>query len=209
MTGIENKLITLKLNRLWQVVGVSIVADALVDLCAGFNSFALDINYYIDHETRKPDFSQVISMIPTDWDTWITLPVREWDFAIHSPTLEVRVPTVLIAKNYADMPLKSPIHPSKRGVYVRDNGVDQYTGKKLSVRESSIDHIIPVSKGGKHRWDNVALTHKTINYQKGNRFNHEVGLKLLRKPIQPGPVPVSVYIDEPKHIDWNHFLLKK
>ena len=32
----------------------------------------------------------------------------------------------------------------------------------------SIDHIIPLSKGGLHRWDNVQLAHRSCNRMKGN-----------------------------------------
>lgn len=32
----------------------------------------------------------------------------------------------------------------------------------------SIDHVIPVSKGGTHTWDNVKLAHRICNTEKGN-----------------------------------------
>ena len=35
----------------------------------------------------------------------------------------------------------------------------------------SIDHIIPLSKGGLHRWDNVQLAHRKCNREKGNGEN--------------------------------------
>jgi len=35
----------------------------------------------------------------------------------------------------------------------------------------SIDHITPVSKGGRHTPDNVQLTHKICNNHKGNGIN--------------------------------------
>jgi 5-methylcytosine-specific restriction endonuclease McrA len=35
----------------------------------------------------------------------------------------------------------------------------------------SIDHITPVSKGGRHTASNVQLTHKICNNHKGNGFN--------------------------------------
>lgn len=34
----------------------------------------------------------------------------------------------------------------------------------------SIDHIIPISLGGLHSWDNVQLAHRICNSRKGNRF---------------------------------------
>ncbi|MFC9724785.1 HNH endonuclease [Bacillus cereus] len=34
----------------------------------------------------------------------------------------------------------------------------------------SIEHIIPVSKGGTHTWDNVKLDHRKCNYLKSNEM---------------------------------------
>lgn len=34
----------------------------------------------------------------------------------------------------------------------------------------SIDHMIPLSKGGTHTWDNVQLSHRDCNSSKGNRY---------------------------------------
>jgi 5-methylcytosine-specific restriction endonuclease McrA len=36
-------------------------------------------------------------------------------------------------------------------------------------RDQSLDHIVPVSKGGKNVWSNFQLTHEKCNKSKGNR----------------------------------------
>lgn len=33
----------------------------------------------------------------------------------------------------------------------------------------SIDHVIPISKGGRHSWDNVKLAHRLCNSVKSNK----------------------------------------
>ena len=38
----------------------------------------------------------------------------------------------------------------------------------------SIDHIIPVSRGGTHTWDNVQLAHRYCNSIKSNKLVDEV-----------------------------------
>lgn len=69
-------------------------------------------------------------------------------------------------------------------VYNRDNGVcylcgdgckwDDYTersGVRITGRlYPSIDHIVPLSKGGKHSWDNVRLAHHWCNAKKGTNL---------------------------------------
>jgi 5-methylcytosine-specific restriction endonuclease McrA len=208
MTDIANKAITLKLNKNWAPVGYSIVSKAIVDLCAGETCFAVDMDY-----ARFPDgtvnFAQPTLMRPVDWDEWITLPVREWDIEISSPSITIRVPTVIIAKNYGKMPICSfKGKPNKRAIWKRDRGIDQYTGKRLKEEEATLDHVLPRSRGGKTKWDNIVLAHKHINWRKGNKTNEEAGLKLLHVPKAPDPVPMSALINEAKHPDWEPFLFK-
>jgi 5-methylcytosine-specific restriction endonuclease McrA len=206
MTDIANKLVVLKLNKNWMPCGMSIVSKALVDLCAGEACMAIDIDYARDNE-NNPIFNNPINMRPVNWDEWITLPVREWDLKINSPSITIRVPTVIIAKNYSKMPIFNfRGKPNKRQIFKRDNGVDQYTGKKLKDDDATIDHVIPKSKGGHSTWNNLVLTHKHLNWKKGNRLNEEVGLHLIKIPKAPAPVPAYALIKEARHIDWKHFL---
>lgn len=76
-------------------------------------------------------------------------------------------------------------HITLREVFLRDKGVCQIcgmpvswndvtkdsSGRKLYVndRYPSIDHIVPLAKGGTHTWDNVQLAHKICNSRKGDR----------------------------------------
>lgn len=62
-------------------------------------------------------------------------------------------------------------------VYDRDNGVCQMCGEHLSFdchyndgKYPTIDHIVPLSKGGLHRWDNVQLLCRTCNIAKSDSY---------------------------------------
>lgn len=213
MTGIENKLICLNLNANWQPVGFKTVKDAIVDLCGADShgkptSLAIDIDYEID-ANGDPILDEAKSMNPVTWSEWMTLPVRSWDLSINTPTRMIRVPTVIIATNFTKMPVKSfKGKPSKDAIYNRDGGVCQYTGKKVDRHSATVDHVVPRSKGGEDTWTNLVLCSKDVNSKKGNRMNNEVGLKLLKQPVAPSPVPMYALIKDAKHIDWNHFLIK-
>jgi 5-methylcytosine-specific restriction endonuclease McrA len=37
----------------------------------------------------------------------------------------------------------------------------------------SIDHILPLSKGGAHTWDNIMLAHRQCNWLKGDHESFE------------------------------------
>ena len=61
------------------------------------------------------------------------------------------------------------------GVYRRDKGVCRGCGRFLEFGENpnadgypSIDHIIPIAKGGLHRWDNVQLMCRKCNWLKSD-----------------------------------------
>ena len=211
MNNVANKLICLNLNSNWQPVGFKTVKDAIVDLCGSESygkpsTLALNIEYELD-DNGQPIFDEAKSMNPVSWDEWMMLPIRPWDLSINSPTRSIRVPTVIIATNFNKMPIKTfKGKPSKDGIWNRDQGICQYTGKKLTKDQSTIDHVIPRSKGGGDTWTNMVVCEKDLNSKKGNKLNSEIGIKLRKDPIEPNPMPVSALIREAKHHTWKHFL---
>jgi 5-methylcytosine-specific restriction endonuclease McrA len=211
MNTVANKLICLNLNANWQPVGFKTVKDAIVDLCGAESygkpsTLALDIDYELD-DNGQPIFDEAKSMNPVSWEEWMNLPIRPWDLTINSPTKSIRVPTVIIATNFNKMPIKSfKGKPSKDGIWNRDQGVCQYTGRKLTKDQSTIDHVVPRSKGGLDTWTNLVLCDKSLNSKKGNKLNSELGLKLKRDPYEQSPTPMSALIREAKHHTWKHFL---
>jgi len=94
-------------------------------------------------------------------------------------------------------------------LFIRDNGTNAYTGEELDYAESTIDHVIPRSRGGEDTYENTVLTSKEINNRKGNKLNKEVGLTLLINPYNPKPIKVSQTIRKARHHDWKHFLVSK
>ena len=128
------------------------------------------------------------------------------DNAVNTPRGPVRVPTVIVAANYAKVPLRRPRFGA-RGIWERDGGVCQYTGRKLAPKEGNIDHVVPRSRGGKTSWDNCVLAHREVNSRKANRLPHEAGLRLRKQPVAPRVVPASVLIRNHHGVrDWEHFL---
>lgn len=207
--NIVDKHTVLKLNSNWQVVGTSTIADAIIDMVAGISGRGVDIHYVINPD-GTPDLTQAEYMNPVSWEDWIQLPVMPWHDAIHSPKLTIRAPTVMVALNCDKMPKKKFRNtPSREGVWIRDGGICQYTGKKLSKNDASVDHIQPRSRGGRDVWTNVVITSKELNREKGNNLNKEVGLHLLKQPVRPSDIPLCLTIREARHPDWEHFLVVK
>ncbi len=193
MIDILNQPTVLVLNRLWQAIHVKTPAEAFCML-GSEAALALDI-------------SEDGNFLPTNWRDWIALPVRACDQAVNTPRGPVRVPTVLIAVNYAKVPLRRPRF-GVRGIWERDAGICQYSGRKLDRHDGNIDHVVPRSRGGKTSWDNCVLAHRAINSRKADRLPHEAGLRLRKRPSAPRPLPMSVFIRNHHDIrDWQHFLV--
>jgi 5-methylcytosine-specific restriction endonuclease McrA len=182
----------LMLNRNWQAINSKTVEEIMPMIVTGVAT-ALDI----ESETL---------IRPVKWDEWITLPVRPQDDAIHTPKMTIRVPTVVAVVQYAKLPKRRP-KLNIQGLAARDGHTDQYTGKKLARDEMSIDHVMPRSRGGKHEWTNIALTAKKVNQAKKDKTPSEAGLKLLKEPKEPLPLPASAFLT-PTHPDHKIFLKK-
>jgi len=201
--GIEDKIICLCLNKLWQPIGVKSVREAFNELVSP-NCSALNI-IYKQNEDGSFDFNEVQEIQTLKWDAWIRLPVRPCDLEIRTSKLTLRVPTIIVSSRYADMPKKT-FNPTKNNIWLRDNGVCQYSGKKLKPEEANIDHPFPKSRGGPNTWENMVLCHKDINSKKGSRTPEEAGLKLIREPKAMKPLLACDAIKFSNHIDWSIFI---
>lgn len=205
MSDISQKAIVLKLNKNWQTVGVAVVQDTIVDLVSGVIE-AIDIGYELK-EDGTPDTNQYSYINPVSWEEWVKLPVRPWDLAIHSSKITIRVPTVVITKKYDKMPKKTfKGKPTKEALFFRDDRKDIYTGEEINIDEATIDHIVPLSRGGKDVFENTGLTTKTLNNLKGNRLNSEIGFIPKFKPTIPKEIPIWKTIRKLRHDDWKHFI---
>jgi 5-methylcytosine-specific restriction endonuclease McrA len=188
------KTTVLVLNRNWQAINIKTPADALSMM-------------YTDNATAL-DILGEDNMVPRRWKEWIELPYNNSYDYISTTNYKVRLPKVIILCNYDKIPIRRPKF-SINGVWSRDNGICQYTGKKLSKNEGNIDHIIPKSRGGKSDWHNCVLSHKKINSIKADKTPEECGLKLIRKPSVPKQIPTSFYIKNTFNIkEWEPFLYK-
>jgi 5-methylcytosine-specific restriction endonuclease McrA len=206
------------LNAGWQATGHRSIKKAIISMCADAHDesgvLGMDIEYPFNELTGEYDFDNP-NIVPTKWEDWINLPIRPYDTVVHGACRNIRAPTVVIAVDHHKMPMVEK-SPTKSAIFERDGGRCQYTGKVLTRKQANIDHVIPRDrwsevKGnaeGLNHWENLVLCDKNINSRKGNKLNEEAGLKLLRKPVAPPPMPVVAYIREIKHKDWSWFLGK-
>ena len=143
---------------------------------------------------------------PVTWDEWITLSIRDGDNAVRTVRGAIRVPTVIVAVNFAKVPRKRP-KLCARTIRERDGNRCQYTGALLRPDEGSLDHVVPRSRGGPDTWENLVWSAKDVNQRKADRLPHEAGLKLLTVPRAPKELPVSALIRNAHDVaEWKLFL---
>jgi len=192
MTDILNKTTVLVLNRNWQAINIRTPQDAFCQMAT---------NVATGLEIEGEDHIR-----PVTWDEWIALPIREQDEAVHTVRGPIRVPTVIVAVNYAKVPKKRP-KLCARTIRERDGNRCQYTGRVLHPDEGSLDHVVPRSRGGKDAWENLVWSAKDVNQRKADRLPHEAGLKLLSTPRAPKELPVTSLIRNAHGVaEWKLFL---
>lgn len=76
---------------------------------------------------------------------------------------------------------------SREQVFARDRGRCQYCGSEVARRDGTYDHIVPRSRGGPTRWDNIVLACRPCNQRKAARTPAEAHMHLLTCPVQPAP----------------------
>jgi hypothetical protein len=112
MNDILNKAMVLVLNRNWQAVNVRTPQEAF---CMMATNVATDLEIEGENHIR-----------PVAWDEWITLPMRPQDNAVRTVRGPIRVPTVIVAVNYAKVPKKRP-KLCARAIRERDGNRCQYS----------------------------------------------------------------------------------
>lgn len=182
----------LVLNRNWQAIHVKSPMEAISMM-------------YTDSVTGL-DIIGEDQMIPYKWEDWIKLPYDEKCDYVKTINGNIKIPKIIVLCHFNKVPVKRPKF-SNGGVWNRDNGICQYTGKKLSKNEGNVDHIIPKSRGGKSDWSNCVLAHKDVNAKKADRTPEEAGLKLIKQPSIPRHMPTTYYIKNKHNIkEWDMFL---
>jgi len=209
--NILTKATVLVLNRNWQAINVRTPQEAFCMMATNVAT-GLEIEFEDEGAPERLSIGTPNSALrarnirPVSWEEWITLPIREQGEAVHTVRGQIRVPTVIVAVNYARVPKKRPKLCAK-AIRERDDNRCQYTGRVLRPAEGSLDHIVPRSRGGKDAWENLVWSSKEVNQRKADRLPHEAGLRLLSTPRAPKELPAMAFIRNSHGIeDWKLFV---
>ncbi len=107
--------------------------------------------------------------------------VAEGDAVLHSARTDVAVPAVVRLLRYVRVPYRVNVPLTRKAVFARDGGRCVYCG----AAATSLDHVVPKSRGGTHSWDNVVSACGRCNHVKADRGIAELGWRLVRQPTVP------------------------
>ncbi len=80
---------------------------------------------------------------------------------------------------------KRQIKFGRKTVYLRDSGKCQYCAGHVTVKQFTLDHIVPKSKGGLTSWENCVTACMPCNQRKADRTPRQANMELLHKPRKP------------------------
>ena len=109
---------------------------------------------------------------------------------VRSAKKSFQLPSVLRLRKYIRPHFSSvKVKLSRQNLFLRDNYICQYCGNRFPEKALTIDHVHPVSRGGKHEWTNLVASCGPCNNKKGNMTPQEAEMPLKSKPVQPKWLP--------------------
>jgi 5-methylcytosine-specific restriction endonuclease McrA len=120
-------------------------------------------------------------------------PACDAAYELKGVSTSFQIPTIVRLRRYVNVPWRG-VRWNRRAVLRRDRYTCAYCGvrvgmtvraRTLTRREFTVDHIVPVSRGGRDSWTNTVCACTTCNHQKGNRTPYEASMELRWKPEVP------------------------
>lgn len=118
--------------------------------------------------------------------------VEDGDGRVRSARIELPAPSVVRLHYYVRRPYPE-LRVSRKGIFARDNHCCQYCGAQNVAL--TVDHVLPISRGGQNSWENLATSCVSCNNRKGDRTPEEADMLLRCRPYRPRYTP---YLSFPK-----------
>lgn len=193
---------TLVLNRSWLAVQICSVKRAISLIYAG-HAKVVDQDFQVYNFNDWSEVSR--EMVETGPEEFI-----------HSPTLRIKIPRVIVLLLYDKLPRRT-VSFNRKNIFERDKYQCQYCGTKPPSKRAALkwmeekaltfDHVVPKSRGGKTVWENIVTACYECNRKKGNQLLSEMGWKLKKRPSQPRWHPtMNIPIAMVPHKEWRSFL---
>jgi 5-methylcytosine-specific restriction endonuclease McrA len=107
--------------------------------------------------------------------------VEDSGTVLHFAGGQVSLPSVIRLIKFVRVPYRNSVPLSRRAIFARDGGKCVY----CTAPATSIDHVVPKSRGGGHNWENVVSACHRCNHVKADRHLKELGWRMRSLPREP------------------------
>jgi 5-methylcytosine-specific restriction endonuclease McrA len=111
---------------------------------------------------------------------------------LRSERTAIPLPLVIRLVYYVRIPRRFSLPLSRRTVLARDHYTCQYCGAQPGKANLTIDHVLPRSRGGETRWENIVTACAECNRRKGSRTPEEAGLPVPRQRGRPRYLAITL-----------------
>ncbi|WOK99455.1 hypothetical protein Cni_G08167 [Canna indica] len=107
-----------------------------------------------------------------------------YDQTVSSPQGSFYIPAVLQIPHLLQVVKRRRVKKnlSRKNIFYRDSFICQYCSSRQNL---TIDHVIPISRGGEWKWENLVTACARCNSRKGQKTLEETNMKLLKIPKAP------------------------
>lgn len=98
------------------------------------------------------------------------------------------IPSIIMILNvyfFSKLRFVDTVPFNRRNIYIRDGGICQFCGCRVSLSKFTFDHVFPQSRGGETTWENIVCACGKCNRRKRNRTPEEARMKLISQPTIP------------------------
>jgi hypothetical protein len=121
-------------------------------------------------------------------------------------TAYAEVPEVGTVEGVLILTVNPKTRTSRYNLYLRDLFTCQYCYTQLPTAKLTMDHVLPISKGGKTNWENIVTACNPCNGKKGN----DERIRPKTRPYQPDYFELANKRKQIeftiKHPSWEQFL---
>ncbi|WP_026999092.1 HNH endonuclease [Eisenibacter elegans] len=127
------------------------------------------------------------------------------DYELHTISVAYPLPSIIRLMKYVHLPYRG-VMLNRHNIFRRDHHQCQYCG---AVKDLTLDHVLPRSRGGRSSWENLVTACKRCNSRKGDLTPEEANMPLRKKPFKPSFVMFLRDFSGQISEDWKPYLGKK
>ena len=126
---------------------------------------------------------------------------------MRSARLELPRPAVIRLMKFVHVPRRFRRQVTNTFLFARDEYRCQFCGR--GDLPLTVDHVVPLSRGGEDTWENLVCCCRRCNTKKGDKTLTQSGMKLHRPPRRPRYIPyisLTKYVAGTKNEIWRSYL---